>query len=137
VHNTTVRDTRTPRPLAAASSAARYVPVFVVVLGTLVVSLQALIAFGHFLALWVVDSELEAEFPGDEPLSIDFSDYVRAAKYASLNIALCAICVVAIIAAVRSSRRKPTAVSWLCLAIIGTVAVMSFTRLSFISGGSV
>jgi hypothetical protein len=99
-------------------------PILVAVLGMPVAGIQALTGLGHFLALWLVGDALrENGFDAPETTT---SDWLRATGYASVNVAVAVVCVVAIIVALRPSRRG-SVVPWVCLGFVAVAALLTFT----------
>ncbi len=109
------------------SDSAQHAPILVGILGLLIAVIQGLTAFGHFVALWFSREGMKEAFPDSQPSDITAHDYLRGAAYASLNLALAAICIASIFIAMRSGRRGSTMIPWACLGIVVVTALLTFT----------
>lgn len=119
-------ETRVERP-----NSAQYAPILVGIFGSLIAGFQGLMALGHVLAL-LFARDVQGAIPDAQPMEITGSDYLRGAAYASLNLALAAVCIGAILVAVRTTRRGSTVAPWVCLGVVAVIALLTFTGQTWI-----
>jgi hypothetical protein len=87
---------------------------------------QVVLGLGHVLVL--LQSRSAASSPASgTPTTLGADAYLTAAAWTSLNLALAAACVAAIVVTGRAQRRGSRAVPWLALASVGFVAAMTWT----------
>lgn len=105
----------------------QYALIIVGIVGSLVAGLQGMTALGHLVALSLVPDMMNDTLPDAQEIAPSASFYVRGAAHASVNLALAAVCVGAIVLAARSTRRGSTVLPWVCLGVVAVVALLTFS----------